>query len=88
MRAPMLTQSSEVCGMLSSVTSTMLKMMRKMPAMAGVAIGDEGFTLVEIDYSNAENMMAALISADDKLAAACDAEDFHVTTAYAQYTLP
>ncbi len=56
----------------------------KMPAMAGVAIGDEGFTLVEIDYSNAENVMAALIAADDNLAAACAAEDFHATTA-AQY---
>ena len=49
----------------------------KMPAMAGVAIGDEGFTLVEIDYSNAENVMAALIAADSNLAAACVAEDFH-----------
>lgn len=49
----------------------------KMPAMAGVAIGDEGFTLVEIDYSNAENVMAAMISGDDNLASACDAEDFH-----------
>ena len=51
----------------------------KMPAMAGVAIGDEGFTLVEIDYRNAENVMAALIAADDNLAAACVAEDFHST---------
>jgi DNA polymerase-1 len=51
----------------------------KMPAMAGVAIGDEGFTLVEIDYRNAENVMAALIAADDALAAACVAEDFHST---------
>jgi DNA polymerase-1 len=51
----------------------------KMPAMAGVAIGDDGFTLVEIDYRNAENVMAALISADDNLAAACVAEDFHST---------
>jgi DNA polymerase I-like protein with 3'-5' exonuclease and polymerase domains len=49
----------------------------KMPAMAGVAIGDEGFTLVEIDYRNAENVMAAMISGDDNLAAACVAEDFH-----------
>ncbi|MHB8625268.1 MAG: DNA polymerase [Aggregatilineales bacterium] len=49
----------------------------KMPAMAGVAIGGDGFTLVEIDYSNAENVMAALISADSNLAAACAAEDFH-----------
>lgn len=53
----------------------------KMPAMAGVAIGDPGFTLVEIDYSNAENMMAALISGDDNLAAACAAKDFHSTMA-------
>lgn len=49
----------------------------KMPAMAGLAIGDEGFTLVEIDYRNAENVMAAMISGDDNLAAACMAEDFH-----------
>lgn len=53
----------------------------KMPAMAGVAIGDDGFTLVEIDYSNAENVMAALISGDNNLAAACRAEDFHSTMA-------
>lgn len=53
----------------------------KMPAMAGVAIGDKGFTLVEIDYSNAENVMAAYISGDDNLAAACRAEDFHSTMA-------
>jgi DNA polymerase I-like protein with 3'-5' exonuclease and polymerase domains len=49
----------------------------KMPAMAGVAIGDDGFTLVEMDYRNAENVMAAMISGDDNLAAACMAEDFH-----------
>jgi DNA polymerase I-like protein with 3'-5' exonuclease and polymerase domains len=53
----------------------------KMPAMAGVAIGAEGFTLVEIDYHNAENIMAALISGDANLAAACRAEDFHATMA-------
>jgi DNA polymerase-1 len=53
----------------------------KMPAMAGVAIGDEGFTLVEIDYRNAENVMAAMISGDDNLAAACMAEDFHAVMA-------
>lgn len=49
----------------------------KMPAMSGVAIGDEGFTLVEIDYRNAENIMAAMIASDSNLAAACVAEDFH-----------
>lgn len=53
----------------------------KMPAMAGVAVGDDGFTLVEIDYRNAENVMAALLSSDDTLAAACEAEDFHSTMA-------
>ncbi len=53
----------------------------KMPAMAGVAVGDEGFTLVEIDYSNAENIMAALIAGDDNLARACTADDFHATMA-------
>jgi DNA polymerase I-like protein with 3'-5' exonuclease and polymerase domains len=53
----------------------------KMPAMAGIAIGDDGFTLVEIDYHNAENVMAALISGDNNLAAACAAEDFHTTMA-------
>ncbi|MFN8529733.1 MAG: DNA polymerase [Anaerolineae bacterium] len=56
----------------------------KMPAMAGVAIGDDGFTLVEIDYRNAENVMAAFLSGDPALAAACVAEDFHSTMA-AQY---
>jgi DNA polymerase I-like protein with 3'-5' exonuclease and polymerase domains len=56
----------------------------KMPAMAGVAIGDEGFTLVEIDYNNAENVMAAYISGDSNLAAAIQAEDFHSEMA-AQY---
>lgn len=49
----------------------------KMPAMAGVAIGDEGFTLVEIDYRNAENVMAAMIAGDDHLATACRTDDFH-----------
>lgn len=51
----------------------------KMPAMAGVAIGDEGFTLVEIDYNNAENVMSAYIASDSNLAAAIVAEDFHST---------
>ncbi len=53
----------------------------KMPAMAGAAVGDEGFTLVEIDFSNAENVMAAYIASDNNLAAACAAEDFHKTMA-------
>lgn len=45
--------------------------------MSGVAMGDPGCTLVEIDYSNAENWIAAMISGDNNLAAACAAEDFH-----------
>ncbi|MDX1992618.1 MAG: DNA polymerase [bacterium] len=49
----------------------------KMPEMAGVAVGDDGFTLVEIDFRNAENIMAALISSDNSLAAACATPDFH-----------
>jgi DNA polymerase I len=53
----------------------------KMPDMAGVAIGSEGFTLVEIDYSIAENVMAALIASDSNLAAACQTDDFHSTMA-------
>ncbi|MFC1960597.1 DNA polymerase [Chloroflexota bacterium] len=53
----------------------------KMPAMAGVVIGDDGFTLVEIDYANAENVMAAMIAGDDNLAATCRTDDFHSTMA-------
>src|SRR5258708_19891329 len=49
----------------------------KMPAMAGVAIGDEGFTLVEIDYSNAENVMPPLIAADSNLPPPSLPQDFH-----------
>jgi len=45
--------------------------------MGGVLIGRPGFTLVEIDYSNAENWWAALISRDNALAAACSESDFH-----------
>lgn len=53
----------------------------KMPDMAGVVTADEGFTLVEIDYSNAENVMAAMIAGDDNLATTCQTEDFHSTMA-------
>lgn len=59
----------------------------KMPAMAGVAIGDEGFTLVEIDYSNAENVMAAMISGDHNLSAACQTADFHSAMAVEYFGL-
>lgn len=53
--------------------------------MCGVAVGDEGFTLVEIDFSNAENLIAAVISGDHNLAAACMAEDFHAYNAAAYF---
>lgn len=46
--------------------------------MSGVVLGDtEDSTLVEIDYSNAENWIAALLSGDDNLAKACASQDFH-----------
>lgn len=45
--------------------------------MSGVLIGDEGFTLVEIDLQGAENWAAAMVAGDDAMAAACAAEDFH-----------
>lgn len=46
--------------------------------MCGVLAGDgPDYTLFELDYSNAENWMAALIAGDDALAAACSAADFH-----------
>jgi DNA polymerase-1 len=53
----------------------------KMPDMAGIAIGDPGFTLVEVDYTNAENVMAAMISGDSQFAAACATVDFHAAMA-------
>ncbi len=43
----------------------------------GVLTAAPGAELVEIDYSNAENWSAALISGDDNLAAACASADFH-----------
>lgn len=49
----------------------------KFPAMAGVFVGGEGHTLVEIDYSNAENWAAAMLAGDSALAEACAAADFH-----------
>jgi len=48
---------------------------------AGILRGREGFTLVEIDYSNAENWIAAMLSGDDALAAACASSDFHSSMA-------
>jgi len=45
--------------------------------MCGLLTGSDTSTLVEIDYSNAENWIAAMLSGDNALAAACSAEDFH-----------
>ncbi len=53
----------------------------KMPDMAGIATGGDGFTLVELDLSNAENVMAAFLAADSNLAAACATDDFHSSMA-------
>ncbi|MCK5018567.1 MAG: hypothetical protein KAS32_16015, partial [Candidatus Peribacteraceae bacterium] len=52
-----------------------------MSVMCGVLIGDDGRVLVELDLSNAENVMAAMISNDDILAAATEEGDFHIKMA-------
>ncbi len=49
--------------------------------MAGVFLGEEGFQLIEADYSNAENYSAAMYSGDPALALACVSADFHSTRA-------
>lgn len=38
---------------------------------------NDDFVLIELDISNAENWMAAMMAGDNELAAACTAEDFH-----------
>jgi DNA polymerase I-like protein with 3'-5' exonuclease and polymerase domains len=45
--------------------------------MAGILIAEPGACLIEIDYSNAENMTAAMQAADNNLALATRASDFH-----------
>jgi len=46
--------------------------------LCGVLVGSTpDHTLIEIDYSNAENWGGALISADSNFAAACNSADFH-----------
>ncbi len=52
-----------------------------MKIMRGILIGDEGRVLMELDLSNAENVTAAMIAGDDKLAAATEEGDFHSTMA-------
>lgn len=50
--------------------------------MSGIFVSDdERSVLIELDYSNAENYSAAMISADDNMAHACCAEDFHMARA-------
>jgi len=48
-----------------------------MKIMRGVLIADPGFVLVELDLSNAENVMAAMIAGDDSMAATTEEGDFH-----------
>jgi DNA polymerase I-like protein with 3'-5' exonuclease and polymerase domains len=44
----------------------------------GILMGDDDDSLlVEIDYNNAENRIAAMIAGDDNFAAALEADDFH-----------
>lgn len=45
--------------------------------MAGVLVADPGYVAIELDYSNAENFTAAMLSGDQGLATACCATDFH-----------
>ena len=52
-----------------------------MKIMRGILIGDPGSVLLELDLSNAENVMAAMISGDNKLAEATEEGDFHVKQA-------
>lgn len=50
--------------------------------MSGILVADnEDFVLIELDYSNAENYSAAMISADENMAYACCSTDFHTTRA-------
>lgn len=50
--------------------------------MAGILVSDDANSvLVELDYSNAENFSAAMISADNNMAYACCATDFHTARA-------
>jgi len=45
--------------------------------LSGILTGQDGYTLFELDYSNAENWIAAMIAGDSALARACAAQDFH-----------
>ena len=53
---------------------------------SGYLVADDGYWLVECDYSNAENVMGAMISADNNFAEATEMGDFH--SAQAQIYFP
>lgn len=45
--------------------------------MRGVLVADPGYRFVELDYSNAEILMAAVLAGDDNLAKAASSADLH-----------
>ncbi len=51
----------------------------------GFMIPDPDFTYVELDYSNAENWIAAMYAKDNVLASACANDDFHSVMASTVY---
>jgi DNA polymerase I-like protein with 3'-5' exonuclease and polymerase domains len=51
----------------------------------GYLVADPGYVLLELDYSNAENWMAAMVAADNNLAKACNASDYHTENAFIYY---
>ena len=51
---------------------------KRMGDFAGVFVPDEGYTLVEMDISNAESVMAAALGPDNEMAKAVMGNDFHM----------
>ncbi len=64
---------------------------RSLPNYADVAldigfmIPDENFKYIELDFSNAENWIAAMYAKDHVLARACSSDDFHAVMASTVY---
>ncbi len=54
----------------------------KMADFAGIFVAPEGFTLVELDLSNAENMMSGMISGDVNFIMAIMIGDYHLNQAH------
>ena len=54
---------------------------RNMKVWAGVFVAPEGYTLLELDYSNAENKSGAMISRDNNFAMSTESGDFHTNQA-------